>query len=122
MSEEDENAAFLFLNLPQQPSSRISWTIFGYIPIVELVIGEGMRLCTTIRLDPELEGCILFPRGMWTTWRNGKHLNKIEVLLRREKGWGKCCIFHLLLLCLEAVANDFVKTFSPKFCTVWSDG
>lgn len=56
MSEEDKSAAILFLDLLQQTSSRVSWAIFGYICIVELTIGEGMRLCTTIRPDPEPEG------------------------------------------------------------------
>lgn len=65
MSEENENAAFLFLDLLQQTSSRVSWAIFGYIPIVELIIGEGMRLCTTIRPDPEPGAGGVGGRGWW---------------------------------------------------------
>lgn len=45
---------------------------------------------------------------------SGSHLNKIEVLLGRKKE-GKCCIFHLLFLCLEAVANGVAKTFLLSF-------
>lgn len=59
MSEEDENSAFLFLNSLQQTSSRVSWAIFGYKSIVELIIGEGMRLCTTIRPDSEPEAAVV---------------------------------------------------------------
>lgn len=45
---------------------------------------------------------------------SGNHLNKIEVLLGGEKE-RKCCIFHLLFLCLEAVANGIAKAFLLSF-------
>lgn len=116
---EKRNASFLFLDLLQQTSSRVSRASLLYIPIVEPITSEGMRLCRIIRPVAEWsvvsfshKACGCLEEWQVSEQNRGSFGNE----------GGKRCILPLLFLCLEAVDNGVAKTFSPKCYTVWADG